>query len=487
MIEFKKLASFRSVAEFRNYLKSLHVDFDLADSPQTGANSAFTKPLEYVSGITGKKKIIGNRWAILPMEGWDCLPNGAPSDLATRRWHRFAVSGAKVLFGCEAAAVMPQGKANTRQMFVNRDSYQAIGKLRQEVLELHRNKFGSGDDPYIGLQLTHSGRFCKPNDDKKLESKTAYAHPLLDKKFHCGPQNVLTDGEVEGIIEKFIDAAKMAKEAGFDFVDIKQAHGYLGHEFLSAKIREGKFGGSFENRTRFFRSIVEGIKKEVSDLDIAMRLSLSDCFPFEKGPDGTGKPMDWPEGENYPFAFGGDGTGKGAGLEETFQFIELAYSLGLRMICATVGSPYYNPHIQRPAAFAVSDGYLPPEDPILGVARQIRIVAETKKRFPNILLIGSGYTYLQEFLPLVGEWVLQNQRADMIGIGRMVLAYPEICTDYLAGKELRKNLICRTFGDCTNAPRAGLVSGCYPLDDHYKNRQDAVALKELKKKNQSGK
>ncbi len=487
MTEFKKPASFRSSSEFRDYLRSLKINFDLADEARSGSDSEFAKPFEYVSGITGRKKIIGNRWAILPMEGWDCLPSGAPSDLAIRRWHRFAVSGAKVLFGCEAVAVMREGKANTRQMCINSESYQAIGKLREDVLELHRNKFGTGDDPYIGIQLTHSGRFCKPNDDKKLESKTAYAHPLLDKKFHCGPQNVLTDGEVEGIIEKFIAAAQMAREAGFDFVDIKQAHGYLGHEFLSAKIREGKFGGSFDNRTRFFRSIVEGIKREVPGIDIAMRLSLTDRFPYEKGPDGTGKPMDWPEGEEYPFAFGGDGTGFGSDTEETFRFIELAYSLGLRMICASVGSPYYNPHTQRPAAFAVSDGYLPPEDPLLGVARQIQIVAETKKRFPGIKLIGSGYTYLQEFLPLVGEWVLQNQMADMIGIGRMVLSYPEIGADYLAGRPLQKNKICRTFGDCTNAPRAGLVSGCYPLDEHYKNRQDALVLKDLKKQNQSSK
>lgn len=479
MVEFKKPASFRNENEFRDYLKEIGADFDLINTPKSGKESSFSRELTYTSGINGKTRIIGNRWAILPMEGWDCLPNGAPSEEATRRWIRFGTSGAKLLFGCEAVAVMREGKANTRQMQINEESAPAIGQLREKTLEAHRNQFGSGDDPLIGLQLTHSGRFCKPNDDKKLESKTAYSHPLLDKKFHCGPNNVLTDGEVENIIEHFIRAAKLANNEGFDFVDIKSAHGYLGHEFLSAHTRTGQYGGSFENRTRFFRSIVEGIKAEVPGLDIAVRLSLSDMFPFEKGKDEIGCPMEF--NGLYPFAFGGDGTGLGFDLSEPLAFLALAQKLGIRMICSTIGSPYYNPHIQRPAAFAVADGYLPPEDPLIGVARQIRIVQKTKKLMPNLLFIGSGYTYLQEWLPQVGEWVLDQEAADMIGIGRMVLSYPNICSDYLEGKPLQKSKICRTFGDCTNAPRNGMISGCFPLDEYYKIRDEAVRLKEIKK------
>ncbi|MDO5566148.1 MAG: NADH:flavin oxidoreductase [Planctomycetia bacterium] len=480
MIEFKKIASFKTSEEFREYIQGIGANLTLSDGLRSAGESAFARPLEYTSAITGRKISIGNRWAILPMEGWDCLPSGAPSDLATRRWTKFGESGAKLIFGGEAAAVMHSGRANTRQMTIVPDTVSEIAKLLKHTRAVHHDRFGRDDDLYVGLQLTHSGRFCKPNDDKKLESKTAYAHPLLDKKFGCSAKNVLTDAQVEDIIYHFIEAGTLARDAGFDFVDIKSAHGYLGHEFLTAYDRPGPYGGSFENRTRFFRSIVEGIKQAAPDLDIAVRLSLFDFFPFEKGPDGMGRPMEWTSG-NYPYAFGGDGTGLGINLDETFSFIALAKELGIRLVCATVGSPYYNPHIQRPAAFPVSDGYGAPEDPLLGVARQIEAVRQTKIRFPGMAFVGSGYTYLQEFLPLVGESVLENEDADFIGIGRMVLAYPEMCADWLEGRPLRRNLICRTFGDCTNAPRAGLVSGCYPLDAFYKSREDYQTLQTIKK------
>ena len=442
---------------------------------QSGPQAPLAQPLPL------RRKTVGNRWAILPMEGWDCTADGAPSELTERRWLRFGRSGAKLLFGCEAAAVMPEGRSNTRQLMITADTVEAIGELRHKMVVVHREQFGSGDDLYVGLQLTHSGRYSHPHDDKRLESRTAYAHPLLDKKFGNGPENVLNDSEIERIIEHFITAAELAYHAGFDFVDIKHAHGYLGHELLSAVERPGRYGGSFANRTRFFREIVSGIRRQVPGLDIAVRLSLFDFLPFEKGEGDIGRPMAFPG--DYPYAFGGDGSGLGYDLRETAEFIALARSLGIELICTTVGSPYYNPHIQRPAYYPVSDGYLPPEDPLLGVARQIAAAAEMKQQFPDMIFIGSGYTYLQEWLPNVAQYAVANGLVDSVGIGRMVLAYPEFCRDVLDGRRLERRRICRTFGDCTTAPRNGLVSGCYPLDQYYQQLTDALILKECKLRN----
>jgi 2,4-dienoyl-CoA reductase-like NADH-dependent reductase (Old Yellow Enzyme family) len=468
---YKKMASLKSVKDFASYTEELGINLGLAATVASGSDSPLGQPYKY------KNTVIGNRWCILPMEGWDCLPDGSPGELTERRWIRFGQSGAKLLYGCEAAAVMPSGKSNTRQMMINEQSVGNIAALRGKMVAAHVKKYGSADDLYIGLQITHSGRFSHPHDDAVLESITAYSNPLLDEKFGSGPENVVSDDEVKNIIAHFIKAAELSYQAGFDFVDVKHAHGYLGHEFLSAFDRPGPYGGSFENRTRFFREIVEGIKHAVPALDISLRLSLFDFVPYMKGKDGLGVPMsDGP----YKYAFGGDGTGHGYDLTETFKFIELARSLGIEMICTTVGSPYYNPHIQRPAYYPVSDGYLPPEDPLIGVARQINAVAEVKKRFPDVAFIGSGYTYLQEWLPNVGQYVIENNMADFIGIGRMVLSYPELCADSLAGKPLDRRLICRTFGDCTSAPRNGLVSGCYPLDHYYKERSEADELKKIK-------
>ena len=134
----------------------------------------------------------------------------------------------------------------------------------------------------------------------------------------------------------------------------------------------------------------------------------------------------------------------------------------------TAGSPYYNPHIQRPALFPPSDGYLPPEDPLVGCARQIAAVGALKREFPNLRLVGTGYSYLQEWLPHVGQAAVRQGLIDFVGLGRMVLSYPELPADVLAGRPLTRGAICRTFSDCTSGPRNGLVSGCFPLDPFYK-------------------
>ncbi|MFA6714290.1 MAG: hypothetical protein WC082_03100 [Victivallales bacterium] len=474
MPEYRKISTLKTADEFAAYVKELGVSLPFAANTRTGSKSPFGRGIEY------KGRGIGNRWCVLPMEGWDCLPDGSPGELTERRWLRFARSGAKLLYGCEAAAVMKSGRSNTRQMMLSENSVANIAALRKKMLNEHEKAFGRTDDLYIGIQLTHSGRFAHPDNDMKLASRTAYCHPLLDRKFGNNADCVVSDDEVRDIIRHFIKAAKLARQAGFDFVDIKHAHGYLGHEFLSAVKRNGDYGGSFENRTRFFREIAAGIRREVPELDISLRLSIFDWLPFEKGPDGVGKAMDW-KGE-YKYAFGGDGSGFGYNLNEPAAFIRIAQEYGVKMICTTVGSPYYNPHIQRPAFYPVIDGYLPPEDPLRGVARQINAVAELKKLCPEALFIGSGYTYLQEWLPNVGEAVIENGMADFIGIGRMVLSYPEICADSLAGKSLDRRHICRTFGDCTNAPRCGLVSGCYPLDGFYKAGDEAEKLKLFKRR-----
>ena len=171
----------------------------------------------------------------------------------------------------------------------------------------------------------------------------------------------------------------------------------------------------------------------------------------------------------------------GIDFDEPQRFLELLKVLGIDLVCTTCGSPYYNPHIQRPALFPPSDGYQPPEDPLVGVHRQIAATAELKRRVPGLIVVGSGYSYLQEWLPHVGQAVVRSGMADCIGLGRMVLSYPELPADITAGREMARKKICRTFSDCTTAPRNGLVSGCYPLDPHYKSLPERDVLLALKK------
>jgi 2,4-dienoyl-CoA reductase-like NADH-dependent reductase (Old Yellow Enzyme family) len=330
----------------------------------------------------------------------------------------------------------------------------------------------------VGLQLTHSGRYCRPDAWDRPEPLVAFAHPVLDRRFPGGVR-VATDEDIDRLCEDFVGAAVLARRAGFQFVDVKHCHGYLGHELLAAHDRPGRYGGSLENRTRFLRTIVGGIRAEAPGLRVGVRFSAFDTVPFRKGDSGRGEPERGDPGYTSAFGLLRDERIDEA-LEESRAFLGVLRDLGVRWACVSAGSPYYNPHVQRPALFPPSDGYLPPEDPLAGVARQIRATALLKRDFPDVVLVGSAYSYLQEWLPNVAERVVREGGADLVGLGRMVLSYPEMPKDVLAGRPLQRRKVCRTFSDCTTAPRKGLPSGCYPLDPFYAERPEGVRLKEIK-------
>jgi 2,4-dienoyl-CoA reductase-like NADH-dependent reductase (Old Yellow Enzyme family) len=214
-------------------------------------------------------------------------------------------------------------------------------------------------------------------------------------------------------------------------------------------------------------------------LELGVRLSLFDQLPFQKGPDGVGVPMAW--SGPYPYAFGGEPDNPAQmAWEEPLALLRLVRELGIQLVCLTAASPYYNPHLQRPAAVPPSDGYLPPEDPLVGVARQVLAVARVKREFPDLLVVGSAYSYLQEWLPQVGAGLLAAGMVDCVGLGRMVLSYPDLPHDILEGRPSQRRKVCRTFSECTTGPRNGLVSGCFPLDDFYRQHPDAAKLKALR-------
>lgn len=476
-MKFKRIAQLRTAEQFLEYCQSIGANIPLEEEIQLGTNAPLAQNYQY------RSKILGNRFAVLPMEGWDGTADGHPSDLTRRRWQHFGQSGAKLIWGGEAVAVRHDGRANARQLVINQNTVADIANLRRILLDAHQQQMGCTEDMLLGLQLTHSGRFCRPNSHE-LEPRVAYRHPLLDKKFNVDSDDYLMrDDDIDQLIEDFGKAAVLAQGAGFDFVDIKHCHGYLGHELLTAIDRDGKYGGSFENRTRFLRNIVAAVRAAAPGLDIGVRLSAIDWIPFKPGDENVGEPEDY-GGESYPYAFGGDGTGTGLDLNEPKRFMDLLLELDVRLICITAGSPYYTPHLIRPATFPPSDGYLPPEDPLLGVARHLYVTAELKKHRPELLFVGSGYSYLQDWLPNVAQSTVRQGMTDFVGIGRMVLTYPEMPFDVLNGNSLQRKRICRTFSDCTTAPRNGIVSGCYPLDDFYKKSPEAEQVKQVKKENE---
>jgi 2,4-dienoyl-CoA reductase-like NADH-dependent reductase (Old Yellow Enzyme family) len=480
--EFPKVQSLGSVDGLRAHLARLGLNMPCDDQVESGPGSPLAQPI-VCDGL-----VIGNRLGINPMEGWDAQADGNPSEHTQRRWRRFGESGGKLIWGGEAVAVRSDGRANPRQLYLADHTVRGIAALRQILVEAHRNAMGDEHGLVVGLQLTHSGRFCKPNDNTRFESQIAFRHPLLDHKFAFpSDRPVLSDDALSRLVDDYVRSARWAQQCGYDFVDIKHCHGYLLHELLAAHTREGRYGGALDNRMRLLREIVAGIRAEAPGMRIGVRLSAIDIIPYRPDPahssqDAPGPGIPEPFEGPYRYGFGvAEADPTQYDLAEPKAFLAGLQAMGIHLVNITAGSPYYNPHVTRPAAYPPSDGYHPPEDPLAGVMRQIAIVRELKQAFPGLLLMSSGFTYLQDFMPNVAQAVVRQGWTDVVGIGRMVLSYPELPRDVMAGRVVQKKRICRTFSDCTTAPRNGLVSGCYPLDALYKQSDQFKTLAAIKK------
>jgi 2,4-dienoyl-CoA reductase-like NADH-dependent reductase (Old Yellow Enzyme family) len=492
-----RLPSLKTVEDFRKHCATLGIELPCEDTIAAG-NSPLAEP---VPNLTVNGKRIGNRIAIHPMEGWDGTTTGGVTEEMRRRWQRFGESGAKMICGGEAMAVRPDGRANPNQLIIIEENKAGIAELVGLLKQAHAARYGTTDDLVIGFQLTHSGRFCKPNGKTTYEPRVAFRHPLLDPKFKVtSDAQVFTDDEIERLIEDYVRAAKLAWDVGADFVDLKHCHGYLLHEFLGAHTRPGKFGGSFENRTRILRDVVAGIRASGNPIDFAVRLSCFDKVPHRPDPAlsvpgklGPGIPEDFCQCLPYRYGFGvNQADPTQIDLAETFQFAGLCAQLGVKILNTTAGSPYYTPHLQRPAAYPPSDGYQPAYDPLIDVERQVQVVRQLKSHLAQLktqnpkletpVLVGSGLSYLQEYLPHVAQYLLRHGWTDLVGLGRVVLSYPAMLADAAKKGELEKRLICRTFSDCTTAPRNGLISGCYPLDKYYTTKPENAQLKEIKRR-----
>lgn len=486
---YPKIAQLRDPSALRGRLEELSLELPVDDQVLSSADGSPMAEACTISPakqpLAAKQGAVGNRWCIHPMEGWDGQADGSPSEHTLRRWRNFGLSGAKLIWGGEAAAVRRDGRANPNQILATPSNRAGLTALLGELTTAHREQCGSLDGLLVGLQLTHSGRFSKPRDHFRAEPRIAYHHPLLDAKFKIDPHDesvVFTDEELDWLADDYVAAAHVAQEVGFGFVDVKACHGYLMHELLSARRRPGKYGGDLAGRSRLLCSVIDRVRDELPQLMIGVRLSVFDSVPFATSLD-VGRPMEFDQFLPYEYGFGVSADDPlQADLTEPLELMRMLVERGVAMLNLTCGSPYYNPHMQRPAIFPPIDGYQPPEDPLVGVARQINTVRACKEALPDVPLVGSGYSYLQDYLPHVAQAVVRAGWVDFVGLGRMVLAYPTLPADTLAGRPMDRKRVCRTFSDCTTAPRSGLVSGCYPLDPHYKGLPERQQLVEIKQK-----
>lgn len=423
---------FASLAELAETIDRLGVKVPLAEKLDILAT-----PTQYGS------LAVPNRLAINPMEGCDGEPDGRPGPLTIRRYERFAAGGAGLLW-VEACAVAPEGRANPLQLWLTRDNLASYQALVQRIHAVAQESMGASFRPVTVLQLTHSGRYSKPEG---TPAPLIAHHSLIDSRSSVTPETpILTDEYLDRLQDAYVEAALLAREAGFDAVDIKACHRYLLSELLASFTRDGsRYGGSYENRTRFIREVVAKVRAAVPEMEVTSRLNIYDAL-------------------EYPYGWGVDQqTGK-PNLSEPLTLIGQLMEQGYRGINITQGNPYYNPHFNRPYDLPIEGGYLPEEHPLESLARFLTITRAVQETYPALTVIGSGYSWLRQYFPYVAAAAIEQGWTSMVGVGRLAFAYPSFAKDLLTTGQLDPKKACIACSRCTQMMRDGVKAGCAVRD-----------------------
>lgn len=467
----KRYFTYKTLDDLRRDAEQLEIDLPLV-ADREEVKHWLSQPIE-IAGQGSKSWKIGNSLAIHPMEGCDGELDGRPGELTLRRYQRFGAGGAKLIW-FEACAVVPEGRANPRQISIHADSVKALAELLEGCRRAHEAEFGTREGLVCVLQLTQSGRYSFKNP------LVAYEHPVLDKypyasAWNSPPRNapwqVASDEYLAALEDCFVEAAGLAQEAGFDGVDLKMTHGYLLAELLSARTRPGNYGGSLENRARFALNVLGRIQERVGkDFLLAVRLGVYDGVPYAvSSQEATGIPR--PHEKPYIWGFGVNPQNPlEPDLEEPIQFVGWLKQAGVRLLNVSLGNPYVNPHLGRPYEKPNEGLYEMPEHPLVGVARHFNATATIQKAYPDLTVVGTGYSWLQHFLINAGAGNLKLGRVRLVGVGRAALAYPEFARDALTKGELDPLRTCKTLSYCTylmrqkNHPMGQFPTGCPPFD-----------------------
>ena len=392
--------------------------------------------IDLQSALECNGKKFANRICLQPMEGCDCNEDGSPSELTIAKYITAAKSGAGLIW-FEANAVCPEGRTNPRQMMLTESNLPAFQELLSNLRQIAMEECGIS--PVFILQLTHSGR-------QSIVPMIAYRHPIYEERRPVSNENIVSDEYLDTLAEKYANSAKLAVKAGFDGVDVKSCHGYLFQELLSAYTRAGRYGGSFENRTKLYLDCINAVKNVIpKEMLLTSRLSVSDMVP-------------------YPYGFGTTSNNE-LDLTEPDLLMEKLIEAGIQILNVTVGNPYYNPHVNRPYR---KGGYTAPEAPAVGLARFETIEKHLKESFPSLVIVGSGLSYYREDLMGQAERQITEGVCDLVGFGRMWLAYPQFYRNY-TDECFDFKKCCLSCSKCTELMRGKRVSGCAVFNEYYRN------------------
>ena len=414
----------------------------------------------------------GNALCVQPMEGCDGTPDGRPGELTLRRYRRFGAGGAKLIWG-EATAVIEEGRANSRQLLLTDETAPDFERMLADCRRAHREACGGDDDLVVGLQLTHSGRYSYRRPLLAVHDPVLDPYTVVEKRTGrtAGPGYPLLDDDyLRRLVDRYVAAARLAYRCGFQFVDVKQCHRYLLSELLAAKERPGPYGGSLENRTRLARDIITALRAEVPGLVIASRVNVYDGIPYRKrAGDNEGEPCPWAPPVRSAWGTREDDPLRPDLTEPAWWVGEMA-RLGVALVNVSMGNPYATPHVIRPFEYPPPDGYETPEHPLIGVDRHFRLTEQLQRAYPELPLVGSGYSYLQEYLFQAGAANVRDGRVTFVGVGRAALPQPDFVRQLLEHGRLERRRVCRTFSYCTALMRAKhndlgqFATGCPPFD-----------------------
>ena len=411
--------------------------------PMSDDLAVLSEPLTFGQS---KTFTLPNRFMVQPMEGFDSGPDGEPTELGFRRYERFATGGAGLIW-FEATAVRAEARSNAQQFWINEKSVDRFAALEEKTRSLAKKKFGH--DIVSVLQLTHSGRYSKPARGNRAPVIVQHSG-VLDSVLNIPDDYpLMTDDDLDRLQDDYAAAAKLAAKCGFDGVDIKSCHGYLLNELLGAHTREGKYGGSFENRTRFLRETIDRIRNEVSSLFVTTRLNVYDAV-------------------KYPWGFGVSKEDyKRWDLTESKQLAKILYELGVPILNVTIGNPYFNPHYNRPYAKAVRGATPYNEHPLLGVARFVNVVREMQESLPALPMAGAGTAWLRHLVPKVAAGMIRQGYSQLFGFGRGAFAYPDMPDDIMSKGEMDTKKTCMACSGCTELMRSESPAGCILRDRDY--------------------
>lgn len=420
---------YRSLEEIKQKAKELELHIPFAEDTQ-----ALAKPIHI------RNTTLTNRLGIAPMEGADSLPDGSPSEYTKRRYIRQAKGGSAIIW-FEAISIVQEGRSSRTQLLLTEENLDNYKAFLQEIKE--EGMKANGFAPYLIMQANHSGRYSNP--DNQPAPRIAYRHPELEQYRAADDSCIVTDEYLKGLEEKFGKAAKLAKEAGFDGVDVKSCHGYLLAELTSAYNRPGLYGGSYENRTRLLKnSIMEAKQHEDSSFMVTARLGIYDGYP-------------------YPLGFGvSKDSGTAPDFSEPIRLVrELHEEYGLDMVNLTMGNPYATTHVTRPYD---AGKYVPEEHPLTGIHRMINGIGAVKRAVPGMVVYASAPTYMRQYGDLYAAGAVEEGLCDGMLFGRMAFADPDFANQILKEGRINPRKVCMTCGKCGDLIRAHKPTGCVVRD-----------------------